>query len=169
MSWFLMMGLIYQSLYNCSDMDESVYKLSLLSASATSSIRSPRVRRGRHGGFYQSCRARWTSAGKVTSHQHVDACSWITSAFLCVLTLGLIVLFRRNDLDPTEIIASASFSPSRQRSVFCSISARVRQMHWAMRWPGWRALSTASWIHLSIANISAKHAPMSSHMKWHRI
>jgi uncharacterized protein (TIRG00374 family) len=27
-------------------------------------------------------------------------------AFLCVLTLGLIVLFRRNDLDPTEIIAS---------------------------------------------------------------
>jgi uncharacterized protein (TIRG00374 family) len=106
LAWFGMMGLIYQSLYQVLGMQESIARLSLLSASATFvNIVAPTI--GMSGmAFFISHAARdGRSAGKITVVTMLGLfLDYI--AFLVVLTLGLIVLFRRNDLGPTEIAAS---------------------------------------------------------------
>ena len=106
LAWFLMMGLIYRSLYNILDMDESIYRLSLLSAAATFvNIVAPTIGMSGMAFFIGHAARNGRSVGKLTI---VNMLSLFLdyAAFLVVLTLGLIVLFRRNDLDPTEIIAS---------------------------------------------------------------
>jgi uncharacterized protein (TIRG00374 family) len=107
LGWFLMMGLIYQSLYHVLDMQESVARLSLLSASATFiNIIAPTVGMSGMAFFIaHAARRNGRSAGKVTVVT-VLGLFLDYAAFLVILTLGLIVLFRRNDLDPTEIAAS---------------------------------------------------------------
>src|SRR5688572_5335907 len=65
--WFLMMGLIYRSLYHVLNMDESFTRLSLLSASATFvNIVAPTIGMS-HMAFFISHAARnGRSVGKVT-------------------------------------------------------------------------------------------------------
>jgi glycosyltransferase 2 family protein len=105
-SWFLMMGLIYRSLYQVLDMDESVTRLSLLSASATFvNIVAPTIGMSGMAFFISHAARTGRSVGKVTIVTMLGL-FLDYAAFLVILTLGLIVLFRRNDLDPTEIIAS---------------------------------------------------------------
>jgi glycosyltransferase 2 family protein len=106
-SWFLMMGLIYRSLYQVLDMDESLTRLSLLSAAATFvNIVAPTIGMSGMAYFISHAARNGKSVGKLTIINMLGL-FLDYAAFLVVLTLGLIVLFRRNDLDPTEIIASA--------------------------------------------------------------
>ena len=106
LAWFLMMGLIYQSLYHVLDMEESVTRLSLLSASATFiNIIAPTVGMSGMAFFIAHAVRGGKSVGKVTVVTMLGL-FLDYAAFLVILTLGLIVLFRRNDLDPTEIAAS---------------------------------------------------------------
>jgi uncharacterized protein (TIRG00374 family) len=105
--WFLTMGLIYQSLYHLVDMEDNVIRLSLLYASATFvNIVAPTIGMSGMAFFISHATRKGKSAGKVTVVTMLGV-FLDYAAFLVVLTLGLIVLFRRNDLDPTEIVASA--------------------------------------------------------------
>jgi uncharacterized protein (TIRG00374 family) len=106
-SWFLMMGLIYQSLYNVLNMEESVWRLALLSASATFvNIVAPTIGMSGMAFFIARATRNGKSVGKITVVTMLGL-FLDYAAFLVILTLGLIVLFRRNDLDPTEIAASS--------------------------------------------------------------
>jgi uncharacterized protein (TIRG00374 family) len=106
LAWFLMMGLIYQSLYHVLGMQERVARLALLSASATFvNIVAPTIGMSGMAFFIGQASRNGRSAGKVTIVTMLGLFLDYL-AFLFVLTLGLIVLFRRNDLDPTEIAAS---------------------------------------------------------------
>lgn len=106
LAWFLMMGLIYQSLYHILNMQESVSRLALLSASATFvNIVAPTIGMSGMAFFIAHAARNGRSVGKITVVTMLGL-FLDYAAFLVVLTLGLIVLFRRNDLDPTEIAAS---------------------------------------------------------------
>ena len=104
--WFLVAGLIFQSLYQALGMEATVYKFSLLAASAMFiNIVTPSAGVGGVAVFISDARRNGQSVGKVTVanmlYLFLDY-----MAFLVVLALGLIVLFRRNDLGPTELAAS---------------------------------------------------------------
>lgn len=106
-AWFFVGGLIFQSLYRVLGMHDSIVRLALLSASATFiNIVAPSIGMGGMAFFVSHAGRNGQPVGKVTVvnmlYLFLDYV-----AFLVVLTLGLIVLFRRNDLDPTEIAASA--------------------------------------------------------------
>jgi uncharacterized protein (TIRG00374 family) len=106
-AWFLMMGLIYQSLYDVFNMQESLLRLALLSASATFvNIVAPTIGMSGMAFFIAHAARNGKSVGKVTVVTMLGL-FLDYAAFLVILTLGLIVLFRRNDLDPTEIAASS--------------------------------------------------------------
>jgi len=105
-AWFLVMGLTYQSLYQVLGMQEGVYRLSLLSASATFiNIVAPSVGMGGMAFFISQGARQGRPVGKVTVAAMLGLFLDYL-AFLVILTLGLVILFRRNDLDPTEIAAS---------------------------------------------------------------
>jgi glycosyltransferase 2 family protein len=105
-AWFLMMGFLYQSLYHVLDMNERILRLTLLSASATFvNIVAPTIGMSGMAFFIGHAARNGKSVGKVTIVTMLGL-FLDYAAFLFVLTLGLIVLFRRNDLDPTEIAAS---------------------------------------------------------------
>lgn len=106
LAWFLVAGFIFQSLYHALDMHDSVIRLALLSASATFiNIIAPSIGMGGMAFFISHAGRNGQSIGKVTvANMLFLFLDYL--AFLFVLTLGLIVLFRRNDLDPTEIVAS---------------------------------------------------------------
>lgn len=106
-SWFLVSGLTYRSLYRMLRMDGTLYKLSLLSA-ASNFVSTVAPSAGMSGivVFFTDASRNGQSQGKIT----VISVLYIFLdyfAFLFVLTLGLVVLFRRNDLDSSEIAASA--------------------------------------------------------------
>ena len=105
-AWFLVAGLIYQALYRALGMEDTVYKFSLLAASATFiNIVTPSAGVGGVAVFISEARRNRQSVGKVT----VASMLYLFLdylAFLFVLALGLIILFRRNDLGPTELVAS---------------------------------------------------------------
>lgn len=105
-AWFLVAGLIIQSLYHVLGMEDTIYRLALLTASANFiNIVAPSAGVGGVAVFISNARKNGQSVGKVT----VASMLYLFLdylAFLFVLALGLIVLFRRNDLGPTEIAAS---------------------------------------------------------------
>jgi hypothetical protein len=105
-AWFIVSGLTYQSLYHLLGMDLTVYKLTLLSVAANFiNTVAPSAGVGGMAVFIDNANRNGQSPGKAT----VASMLYIFLdyiAFLCVLALGLIVLFRRNDLTPTEIGAS---------------------------------------------------------------
>ena len=107
LSWFVVTGYTYLSLYRVLGLDGTIYKLSLMSAAANFvSTIAPSAGMGGVVVFISDANRNGQSPGKVT----VASVLFLFLdyvAFLFVLTLGLIVLFRRNDLDPSEIIASA--------------------------------------------------------------
>jgi uncharacterized protein (TIRG00374 family) len=105
--WFLTAGLSYKSLYKLLGLNESVGKLILLSASANFvNTVAPTGGAGGMAVFISAATKDGHSVGKVTVagmlFLFVDYV-----AFLFVLTLGLIVLFRRNQMGPTELGASS--------------------------------------------------------------
>jgi uncharacterized protein (TIRG00374 family) len=104
--WLVVAGLLLQSLYHVLDMRETMYRLALLSASTTFvNIIAPSIGMGGMAFFINHAVRSGQSAGKVT----IVNMLWLFLdyvAFMFVLALGLIVLFRRNDLDSAELAAS---------------------------------------------------------------
>jgi uncharacterized protein (TIRG00374 family) len=106
-AWFLVAGLIFRSLYHVLGMEDTLYKLSLLAASANFiNTVAPSAGVGGVAVFISNARRNRQSIGKVTVvsmlYLFLDYL-----AFLVVLALGLIVLFRRNDLGPAQLAASS--------------------------------------------------------------
>ena len=106
-AWFLVAGLIFRSLYHVLGMEDTLYKLSLLAASANFiNTVAPSAGVGGVAVFISNARRNRQSVGKVT----VASMLYLFLdylAFLVVLALGLIVLFRRNDLGPAQLAASS--------------------------------------------------------------
>jgi len=104
--WFLISGLTYLSLYRLLGMDGSTYKMTLMSAAASFvNIVAPSAGMGGMAVFISDASRSGQSPGKVTVISILFVfIDYI--AFMVVLALGLLILFRRNDLKPTEIAAS---------------------------------------------------------------
>ena len=107
MIWYVVAGLNYKALYKILGLDESVGKLMLLHASANFvNTIAPTGGAGGMAVFISAAAKDGHPVGKVTVASmlflFVDYV-----AFLFVLTLGLIVLFRRNQMGPTEVGASS--------------------------------------------------------------
>ena len=104
--WFLVSGLTYLSLYRLLGMDGDISQLAFMSVAAyfVNTI-APSAGMGGMAVFISNANRNNQSPGKVTVvsvlYVFIDYI-----AFLTVLALGLIVLFRRNDLHPTELTAS---------------------------------------------------------------
>jgi len=106
-SWFLVSGLTYFSLYRVLGLDGTVYKMSLMAVAANFvNTVAPSAGMGGIAIFISDANRNRQSPGKATVASMLNLFLDYV-AFLVVLTLGLIVLFRRNDLDPGEIAASA--------------------------------------------------------------
>ena len=106
MSWFAISGLTFRSIYYLLELKESLQKLTLLAAASNFvNVVAPSGGMGGVVVFIDHAKRGGHSTGRVT----VASALYLLFdyvAFLGVLTLGLIVLVRRNDLDPSEIIAS---------------------------------------------------------------
>lgn len=105
--WFFVAGLTFQSLYKVLGLGGTIREFSTMFAAANFvNIVAPSAGMGGVAVFISTANRNGQSSGKVT----VASMLYIFLdyiAFLVVLTLGLIVLFRRNDLHPTEIAASS--------------------------------------------------------------
>jgi uncharacterized protein (TIRG00374 family) len=105
-SWFVISGFTFRSIYHLLELKESLQKLTLLAVAANFvNVVAPSAGMGGIVVFLNYANRRGHSTGKVT----VASALYLLfdyAAFLGVLTLGLIVLVRRNDLDISEIIAS---------------------------------------------------------------
>lgn len=105
-SWFLAVGSTYQALFHILGVHGTVYRFSLVSAAANFvNIVAPSGGMGGMAVFIADARRNGGSSSKATVAGMLSVFLDYL-AFLCVLTLGLIVLFRRNDLDPPEVAAS---------------------------------------------------------------
>ena len=104
--WFVILGRMYQSIYRLLGLDEATLTLSRIASAANFvNVVAPTAGVGGIALFATEARRRGHPTGKVT----VAAALFLLldqAAFLCVLALGLIVLFRRNDLNLGEITAS---------------------------------------------------------------
>lgn len=104
--WLFIVGLTFRSIYGLLGLGESRQRLTLIAAAANFvNVIAPAAGMGGMALFVSDGRRRGLSSGKVM----VAGALFILAdyaAFLCVLTLGLIVLFRRNNLRAGEITAS---------------------------------------------------------------
>lgn len=105
--WFVILGLTFQALYRALDLDGSVYKFSLMAVAANFvNTIAPSAGMGGTAVFISDAVRNEQSPGKATVASMLNIFLDYL-AFLFVLTLGLTILWRRNDLTPTEITASA--------------------------------------------------------------
>jgi uncharacterized protein (TIRG00374 family) len=106
-AWFFVAGSTYLSLYRVLGLDGALLRITLTVVAANFvNIVAPSAGMGGMAVFVSDARRNGQSPGKVTVAGML--CLFLDYlAFLVVLALGLIVLFRRDDLDPPEIAASA--------------------------------------------------------------
>lgn len=105
--WFVVAGLNFKTLYNLLGLKEKVWKLILLYASANFvNTVAPTGGAGGMAVFISAANKDGHSAGKVTVASMLFLFADYV-AFLFALTLGLIVLFRRNQMGPTELGTSS--------------------------------------------------------------
>lgn len=104
--WFLVTGRMYQSIYHLLGLEEDVLPLGRIAAAATFiNTVAPTAGAGGIALFAAEANRRGHPSGKVT----VAAALFLLLdqvAFFVILSLGLIVLVRRNDLDPAEMTAT---------------------------------------------------------------
>jgi uncharacterized protein (TIRG00374 family) len=104
--WFLTVGATYHALYHMLGMTGAIHRLALLAAAANFvNIVAPSAGMGGMAVFITDARRNGGSSGKATVAGMLSVFLDYL-AFLCVLAMGLIVLFRRDDLDPPELAAS---------------------------------------------------------------
>lgn len=105
--WLYNMAVTFGALYRLVDLQESRRHLFLLATAANFvNVIAPSAGIGGMAVFIDSARRRGQPTGRVTV-AGVLYVLYDYAAFLCVLALGLIVLFRRNNLNAGELIASA--------------------------------------------------------------
>ena len=106
LSWFVINGLAYNSIYHLLKLKESIQKLTLLAAASNFvNVIAPSAGMGGVVVFIDDANRRGYSTSKVTVANALYLL-FDYVAFLGILALGLIVLVRRNDLGPSETIAS---------------------------------------------------------------
>lgn len=109
LGWFWVVGQMYRSIYHLLSVDESALTLSLIAAAANFvNVVAPTASVGGIALFAAEARRRGHPSGKAT----VAGALFLLFdqvAFLVVLALGLLVLFRRNNLNAGEITASLLF------------------------------------------------------------
>ena len=104
--WFLVSGMTFYHLYRLLGLKEGIYKLTLMAAAANFiSVIAPSAGMGGVVVFINDAKRGNYSPGKATV-AHAIYLLFDYLAFLVILTLGLIVLIRRRDLQPTEVAAS---------------------------------------------------------------
>ena len=105
--WFIILGLTFQALYRVLDLDGPVYKFSLMAVAANFvNTVAPSAGMGGTAVFVSDAVHNHQSPSKATVASMLNLfLDYLV--FLFVLTLGLIILWRRNDLTLTEISASA--------------------------------------------------------------
>jgi glycosyltransferase 2 family protein len=106
MLWFITSGRMYQSVFHLLGIHESMFALSKIAAAANFiNVVAPSGGMGGVALFGSEARRRGHPTGKAT----VAAALFLSldhASFLVILSLGLMVLVRRNDLDASEISAS---------------------------------------------------------------
>ena len=104
--WFLTSGRMYQSVFYLLGIQESVLALSFIATAANFiNVVAPSAGLGGVALFTSVARKRGKAAGKTT----VAAALFVSldhASFLVVLSLGLIILIRQNNLSASEISAS---------------------------------------------------------------
>lgn len=104
--WFFLVGITYRSLYRLLGMNDSILNLTRVAAAATFvNVVMPTAGVGGIAIFANAAKKDGHPTGRVT----LAAALFVLfdmAAFLAVLALGMVVLFRRNDLDAGEISAS---------------------------------------------------------------
>jgi len=104
--WFFLVGITYRSLYRLLGMRESILNLTQVAAAATFvNVVMPTAGVGGIAVFVNAARKHGHSTGKVTLAATLFLL-FDQAAFLAVLALGMLVLFRRNDLDVSEVLAA---------------------------------------------------------------
>lgn len=104
--WFFLVGITYRSLYRLLGMRESILNLTRVAAAATFvNVVMPAAGVGGIALFVNAANREGHPPGKVTLAAALFGLVDM-AAFLGVLALGLLVLFRRNDLDASEVIAA---------------------------------------------------------------
>lgn len=105
-AWFVVNGRMYQSIFHLLGVHEDVVTLSRIATAANFiNVVAPTAGVGGVALFASEAKRRGHSTGKAT----VAAALFLLldqAAFLFILALGLIVLFRRNDLNAGELSAS---------------------------------------------------------------
>jgi uncharacterized protein (TIRG00374 family) len=105
-AWYLVLGLMFQSLYSLLGLKETKERLALLAtASSFVGVVTPSAGFSGLAIFLADGRGRGHASGKVTVAGALYALL-DQAAFLCVLALGIIVLIRRKHLHAGEISAS---------------------------------------------------------------
>jgi uncharacterized protein (TIRG00374 family) len=104
--WIWCVAATYQKIFHAMGLDEKIKRLMILvSAANFVNVIAPSAGVGGTAVFISELRQSGNSSGRVT----VASVLYILydyAAFLCVLTLGFIVLFRRNNLTATDIGAA---------------------------------------------------------------
>jgi hypothetical protein len=105
--WLYNMATIYGAIYRLVEVQESRKQLLLLATAANFvNVIAPSAGIGGMAIFLDAARRRSQPTGRVTV-AGVLFVLYDYAAFLCVLALGLIVLFRRNNLNGGELTATA--------------------------------------------------------------
>ena len=104
--WIWCVAATYQKIFYAMGLDEKIKKLMILvSAANFVNVIAPSAGVGGTAVFISELRQSGNSSGRVTVAS-VIYILYDYGAFLCVLTLGFIVLFRRNNLTATDIGAA---------------------------------------------------------------
>ena len=104
--WFFILGQTFQSIYRLLGLKENMFRLTLVAIAANFiNVIAPTAGAGGVALFIADGKARGHSSGKVTAAGAISL-FFDYLAFLCILILGLIVLFRRKNLDAGEMLAS---------------------------------------------------------------
>jgi uncharacterized protein (TIRG00374 family) len=107
MVWLLNIAASYQAIYSATGLSERIEKLVLLAAAANFvNVVAPTVGMGGMAIFISEANKRGYSSGRVTA-AGVLFVLLDYFGFLTILSLGLLVLFRRNNLRPPELVATA--------------------------------------------------------------
>lgn len=104
--WFFLVGITYRSLYRLLEMNDSILNLTKVAAAANFvNVVMPTAGVGGIAIFVDAAKKDGHPTGKVT----LAAALFLLfdqAAFLAVLALGMLALFRRNDLDASEVTAA---------------------------------------------------------------
>lgn len=104
--WLVNIAALFRVIYRALGIEEKMTRLALMSAAATfANVVAPSVGMSGVAVFISEAKRKGYSAARATL-AGVLYVLFDYAGFLCVLALGLIVLFRRNDLNLPELIAS---------------------------------------------------------------